>query len=148
MKQNYIRFAAVLLISLVLMFLLTMSQIRRPSDFFLNLSNFYMSILMVSVMGVVMLVVMHQMFTDKRLTLVSYAVLIALFVGGFAAVRTEPFVGDEGFLHSMIPHHSRAVLVCQESKITDPEIVELCDQIVRSQEEEITQMKRILRDRY
>ncbi|MEW2445373.1 DUF305 domain-containing protein [Micromonospora marina] len=148
MRGNYIRFGLVLLISLAVMFVLTLSQIRRWSDFFLNLSNFYMSVIMVAVMGVIMMGVMHQMFTDRRLNIVLYSVLGALFVAGFAAVRTEPFVGNENFLKSMIPHHSRAVLVCQESDITDPEIVALCDQIVKSQEEEITQMKRILRDRY
>ncbi|MBU8860254.1 MULTISPECIES: DUF305 domain-containing protein [unclassified Micromonospora] len=148
MRSNYIRFGLVLLISLAVMFVLTLSQIRRWSDFFLNLSNFYTSVIMVAVMGVIMMGVMHQMFTDRRLNIVLYAVLGALFVGGFAAVRTEPFVGNENFLRSMIPHHSRAVLVCQESDITDPEIIDLCDQIVKSQEEEITQMKRILRDRY
>ncbi|MBU8855840.1 MULTISPECIES: DUF305 domain-containing protein [unclassified Micromonospora] len=148
MTRNYIRFGLVLLISLAVMFVLTLSQIRRWSDFYLNPSNFYMAVLMVAVMGLIMMGVMHQMFTDRRLNIVLYAVLGALFVGGFAAVRTEPFVGNEGFLKSMIPHHSRAVLVCAESNITDPEIVRLCDQIVTSQEEEITQMKRILRDRY
>ncbi|MEV5634091.1 DUF305 domain-containing protein [Micromonospora tulbaghiae] len=148
MRSNYIRFGLVLLISLAVMFVLTLSQIRRWSDFFLNLSNFYMSVIMVAVMGVIMMGVMQQMFTDRRLNIVLYSVLVALFVGGFAAVRTEPFVGNENFLRSMIPHHSRAVLVCQESDITDPEIIALCDQIVKSQEEEITQMKRILGDRY
>ncbi|WP_254186888.1 DUF305 domain-containing protein [Micromonospora sp. WMMB482] len=119
MRSNYIRFGLVLLISLAVMFVLTLSQIRRWSDFFLNLSNFYTSVIMVAVMGVIMMGVMHQMFTDRRLNIVLYAVLGALFVGGFAAVRTEPFVGNENFLRSMITHHSRAVLVCQESDITD-----------------------------
>lgn len=44
----------------------------------------------------------------------------------------------------MIPHHSRAILVCQESDITDPEIVELCRAIVETQREEIEQMQEIL----
>ncbi|MFV2115793.1 DUF305 domain-containing protein [Micromonospora sp. LOL_025] len=47
----------------------------------------------------------------------------------------------------MIPHHSRAILVCHESQITDPGIVRLCDQVVQSQQEEIAQVKDIL-DRY
>ena len=44
----------------------------------------------------------------------------------------------------MIPHHSRAILVCEQSNITDSEIVTLCEQIVQSQQEEIDQMKDIL----
>ncbi|OWP36679.1 DUF305 domain-containing protein, partial [Klebsiella aerogenes] len=46
-----------------------------------------------------------------------------------------------------IPHHSRAILVCQEADITDPEIVQLCDDIVEAQQEEIAQMEEIL-ERY
>lgn len=148
MKQNYVRFGLVLATSLAVMFVLTLSQIRRWSDFYLNLSNFYMSVIMVATMGFIMMGVMHQMFTLRRLNIAVYAALGALLVSGFMAVRTEPFVGNEAFLKSMIPHHSRAILVCQESNITDAEIEELCDQIVQSQQEEIDQMKRILDDRY
>ena len=50
---------------------------------------------------------------------------------------------DPGFLTSMIPHHSRAILVCQEASITDPEIEQLCSEIVEAQE--IAQMKEILK---
>ncbi|WP_277922235.1 DUF305 domain-containing protein [Klebsiella aerogenes] len=46
-----------------------------------------------------------------------------------------------------MPHHSRAILVCQEADITDPEIVQLCDDIVEAQQEEIAQMEEIL-ERY
>ena len=47
----------------------------------------------------------------------------------------------------MIPHHSRALLVCEESTLTDPEIISLCQQIIESQTREINQMKQIL-ERY
>ena len=59
--------------------------------------------------------------------------------------RNEVGVGDGGFLTSMIPHHSRAILVCQEASITDPEIEQLCSEIVEAQEREIAQMKEILK---
>ena len=45
----------------------------------------------------------------------------------------------------MIPHHSRAILVCQESTITDPQIIELCQGIVSSQQKEIDEMEAILK---
>jgi uncharacterized protein (DUF305 family) len=70
--------------------------------------------------------------------------LVVLLVVGFFLARTETFVGDKGFLDSMIPHHSRALLVCEESNLTDPEIISLCQQIVKSQTEEISQMQQIL----
>lgn len=68
-----------------------------------------------------------------------------LFLAAFFMGRNEVGVGDEGFLTSMIPHHSRAILVCQEASITDPEIEQLCSEIVEAQEREIAQMKEILK---
>jgi len=127
------------------MYPLTMVMVRRFDDFYLNLSNFYMALVMVAPMGLLMLIVMSSMFTDKRLNVVLYISFIALFVGAFALARAETGIGDERFLKSMIPHHSRAVLVCQESNLTDPEVIKLCEQIVQSQEEEIRQMKDILK---
>ena len=47
----------------------------------------------------------------------------------------------------MIPHHSRAILVCQEVDLTDPEIIRLCDQIIEAQRSEIEQMQRIMAHR-
>ncbi|WP_099041878.1 DUF305 domain-containing protein [Mycobacterium neglectum] len=147
MNRSYVKFGITMAASLILMFLLTMSMIRTVDHFYLNLSNFYMALIMVAAMGVVMLIVMAGMFGNNRLNIALYAALAVIFLGAFVLGRTETFVGNEQFLKSMIPHHSRAILVCQESKITDPEIIALCDKIVRSQQAEIAEMKRIL-DRY
>jgi cation transport ATPase len=143
-NDNYAKLGIALAVSLVLMFVLTMSMIRTIDHFYLNLSNFYMALVMVAPMGIVMLLVMWRMFENTRVNVVLLASLAALFAVAFALGRTETFVGDEQFLKSMIPHHSRAILVCQESSLTDPEIVELCEQIVQTQREEIAQMEAIL----
>jgi uncharacterized protein (DUF305 family) len=44
----------------------------------------------------------------------------------------------------MIPHHSGAILMCEEASLTDPEIIGLCKQIVESQEQEIAKMQALL----
>ena len=144
MGSSYVKLAVALVVSLALMFLLSMSMVRAFDHYYLNMSNLWMALIMVAPMGLVMMVVMRGMFGDKRLNAVWYASLVVLFVGSFVLGRAETFVGNEGFLRSMIPHHSRAVLVCQEASITDPEIQELCDTIVRTQLDEIRQMKQIL----
>lgn len=141
----YARLGIALGVSLVLMFLLTMSLIDTVDHFHLNLSNFYMALIMVAPMGIVMLLVMWGMFPNRTANLVLLAGFTLLFIGSFALGRASVFIGDEQFLRSMIPHHSRAILICQESEIGDPEIVELCDTIVRTQLEEIRQMEEILR---
>ncbi len=94
-----------------------------------------------------MLSAMWRMFKDRQKTWLTAGALAVVPVGGFSLARTEAFVGDKGFLDSMIPHHSRALLVCEESNLTDPEIISLCQQIIESQTKEINRMKQIL-ERY
>ncbi|PYC99726.1 DUF305 domain-containing protein [Microbacterium esteraromaticum] len=91
-----------------------------------------------------MIAVMWKMFPNTVLKIGLLVGFVVLFLVAFFMGRAEAFVGDEQFLRSMIPHHSRAILVCEQSTITDPEIVELCGQIVSSQQREIDQMKQIL----
>ncbi|MEV8132740.1 MULTISPECIES: DUF305 domain-containing protein [Pseudarthrobacter] len=145
--RMYLKFGVILLVSLGLMWVLSMSMVRSIDHFYFNLSNFWMALLMVSAMAIVMIIGMWSMFKNKKANIALLVGFAVLFAGVFALGRTETFVGNEQFLKSMIPHHSRAILVCQESDITDPEIIELCDSIVKSQQEEITQMQSIL-DRY
>ena len=145
--RMYVKFGIILLVSLAVMWTLSMSMVRTVDHFYYNLSNFWMALLMVSAMAVVMVIGMWAMFENRKANIAMLAGFALLFVGVFALGRTETFVGNEQFLKSMIPHHSRAILVCQESDITDPEIEELCTEIVDTQQKEITQMKSIL-ERY
>ena len=41
----------------------------------------------------------------------------------------------------MIPHHSGAILMCEQSRLTDPEVQSLCRQIVAGQQTEIGQTR-------
>jgi hypothetical protein len=144
---GYGRLFLALGLSLIVMFPLTMAFVARWSHFYLNLSNFYMAVAMVAPMGLIMLGVMRGMFPNPRLNAALVIGFVALFAFGLWLGRTEAFIGDGQFLRAMIPHHSRAILVCQEAAITDPNITQLCDQIVSSQQEEIEIMTRMLESR-
>lgn len=145
--NHYIRFGLTLAASLVLMWVLSQSMIRELNHFHPTLANFYITLLMVSSMAVVMLALMWPMFERKRLNLALLGLFGVVFVAAFVLGRTGTLIGNEQFLHSMIPHHSRAILLCEEADLTDPEIVGLCDAIVQAQREEIAQMEQIL-ERY
>lgn len=147
MRKMYLKFGAMMLISLISMWVLSMSMIDELGHFTLNISNFYMALIMVAAMGVIMTIGMWTMLGNAKVNIALLVGFIVLFVAALILGRTETFVGDKGFLESMIPHHSRAILVCQEADISDPEIVALCDSIVQAQEEEIAQMQEIL-ERY
>lgn len=98
-------------------------------------------------MAAVMLVAMRSMFPSTRLNIAIAVGVIVTFIASFIGMRTQAAVGDEQFLRSMIPHHSGAILMCEQSAITDPQISALCGQIIRSQKGEIAQMQAML-ERY
>lgn len=140
----YKRFAVTLAINAVLMFLITYAMIAEIDHFYVNINRVYMALMMVAPMAVLMLIVMRSMYQNQRLNYLLIGAFTGLFLLSFALARTQTPVGNNQFLRSMIPHHSSAILMCQQANITDPEIVSLCQQIVKSQEEEIAQMKAIL----
>lgn len=101
-----------------------------------------MTIMMVAPMTVLMIV--GGMFPNKRANAAILAVSAVAFIGSFALIRTQTTIGDTAFLRSMIPHHSGAILTCREANLQDPEVKRLCEGIIKSQRDEIDQMKGIL----
>nr|WP_251966151.1 DUF305 domain-containing protein [Pediococcus pentosaceus] len=45
----------------------------------------------------------------------------------------------------MIPHHSTAILTSERAQLSDPEVKALAQKIAKTQREEITEMKRLLK---
>lgn len=147
MKGSYRALAGEMAIDFVIMYLVMYTMIATLDHFRLNLNNVYMTLMMVAPMTIVMLVAMRSMYRSRRLNLLIGGGAALVFIASFAAMRTQAGVGNAEFLRSMIPHHSGAILMCEQASITDPELVELCGQIVQSQKAEIEQMQAIL-DRY
>ncbi len=131
-------------ISLVVMFAVMYSMVDTIDHIYFNISRLYMTILMVAPMTLIMMGMMWSMYSDKKKNLAIISFAAVAFIGVFFLVRTQGFVGNISFLRAMIPHHSSAIVMCQEAHITDQEIQDLCDDIIRAQREEIRQMKEIL----
>jgi uncharacterized protein (DUF305 family) len=131
-------------IDFVIMYLVMYTMIATLNHFYFNINNVYMTLMMIAPMTIVMLVGMRAMFPSQRTNIIIGVVAGLVFVASFAAMRSQAAVGDEEFLRSMIPHHSGAILMCEQASITDPEISTLCEKIVKSQSAEIAQMKAIL----
>jgi uncharacterized protein (DUF305 family) len=144
MAGMYRKLALAISINAVLMYLITFVNISDISHFSNNINRVYMALLMAAPMVIIMLLVMHSMFQNRKLNYALFAGAGAAVVLLFMLIRTQVPVGNEQFLRSMIPHHSSAILMCEESSITDEQIARLCEEIVRSQEEEIAEMKEIL----
>ena len=140
----YKSFFTMLGLSAVAMFLAMYVMIASLDHFVLNLNMFYMTIVMVAPMAIIMLLFMLHMYKDKRMNTIIVASSAAVFVLVFWLIRTQTPIGDGELLRGMIPHHSSAILMCEQSKLSDPEVIALCDNIVASQKEEIAAMQALL----
>lgn len=144
MRNGYASLALQTAISGAIMYLVMFVMIDSLSSFYNNLNMLYMTVMMVAPMVVLMVLAMGHMFPSKPL---NYAILIVsaiAFFGSFALIRSQTTIGDRAFLRSMIPHHSGAILMCEQARLSDPENMQLCREIIRSQREEIDRMRRML----
>jgi uncharacterized protein (DUF305 family) len=143
--KNYRMLGISFVVMLILMYLIMFTMIYSLGEFIQNINFFYMAIMMATPMTVMMPLMMGSMYPDRKLNLFVYVGCALLFVLAFIGIRTQALVGDTQFLRSMIPHHSGAILMCEQANIKDPEIKTLCGEIIKSQAEEIDQMKGILK---
>ncbi len=144
MKNPYVNLAVQSLVGGIIMYFVMFVMIDSLSSFYSNLNMFYMALMMVTPMVVLMIIAMPHMFPSKRANSVLLIGSAVVFIASFALIRTQTTIGDTGFLRSMIPHHSGAILMCREASLTDPELKALCGEIIKSQRQEIDQMKAML----
>ena len=144
MRHHYMMLALNLGISLVIMYVAMFPMIWTWGEFLQNINFFYMALVMWAPMAIVMLVTMRSMYRNAKLNGLLYLAFGLVFLLSLIAIRDQSLVGNRQFLRSMIPHHSGAILMCQEASISDPEIKQLCQEIIASQKAEIDQMKAIL----
>ena len=144
MRKHYRTFGLNLAISALVMYFVMFTMIYSFSEFFNNLNMVYMALMMAAPMGILMLLMMGSMYADRKLNMILHASFAAIFILALIGMRTQALVGDSQFLRSMIPHHSGAILMCEQASIKDAEIQSLCGNIIQSQKAEIGQMKAIL----
>ncbi|WP_299707699.1 DUF305 domain-containing protein [uncultured Pontibacter sp.] len=144
-KENYGKFMLTLSLSFLVMYAVMFSNVADLSHIHLNLNRLYMTILMVAPMALIMLGVMRAMYKDKKLNAIIVVMSVVATVGAFIMLRNQAFVGDDEFINSMIPHHSSAILVSEEARISDPELKKLAEEIIKAQKEEIAEMERMLK---
>lgn len=129
----------------VIMFAVMYTMVDKWENIFINLNQFYMTMMMVLPMTMGMLLFMKSMYQNKKLNLMLHASSFVLFAVFLYFMRVQSFVGNEQFLKSMIPHHAGAVLMCNKAQLSDPEIISFCETVVKTQKEEIATMKEILK---
>jgi hypothetical protein len=141
----YTRLLIMTLLSFISMYVLMYAMVDRFGNVFNSLNQVYMAGLMTAPMVLIELLLMRDMYQNKRLNagiLVAGAVAL---VGFFVLIREQIGISDKQFLRSMIPHHAGAILMCEKAPIEGAQIKELCKSIIVSQQREIDQMRDMMK---
>jgi hypothetical protein len=131
-------------LSFVAMYILMYAMVNSFRDVYPNFNQFYMAGLMTAPMVVIEVLLMSMMYPNKKLNALIVAVSIIVGLVFFTFIRQQVAISNRQFLQSMIPHHSGAILMCEQASIDNPEILSLCETIISSQQAEIDQMREIL----
>lgn len=145
MKQDvYKKFFLVLCVSFVLMYAVMFLNVDAVGHIYLSITRLYMSLLMVSPMAILMLVVMGSMYPDKKKNKLISLGAAVVFVLALVCLRQQVFISDAQYMRAMIPHHSSAILTSRHAAIKDPQVKQLSEGIIASQQREIQEMKQML----
>ncbi|MHB0972595.1 MAG: DUF305 domain-containing protein [Thermoanaerobaculia bacterium] len=143
--KHYRKLLVMTAISFLAMYALMYAMVNRFADVYPSFNQTYMAGLMAASMIPIEILVMRGMYSNARLNAIFLAGGVLALAAFWFLIRQQTAIGDEQFVKSMIPHHSGAILMCNESQLRDPELRTLCGEIVEAQQQEIDQMKTILR---
>ena len=121
----------------IAMYILMYAMVTVFDNVFNSLNQVYMAALMTASMVLIELPLMSSMYKSKKLNMIILAAGAIVLIGSWFGIRQQAAIGDRQFVRSMIPHHARAILMCQEASIQDQEIRTLCNNIISSQQAEI-----------
>lgn len=146
MHGSYPRFFLMIVTSAAIMYGLMYLNTYTMDHVFWSETRLYMACIMGATMAVVMLAFMRRMYRNTRANLAIVVTSAAVFLGALALVRTQATVDDVAWMKAMVPHHSIAILTSERARISDPRARRLAEQIIQSQQQEIAEMKLLIRE--
>ena len=144
--RKYLRFAAMIATSTVVMFVLTYTNSYAFDHVRWSEERVYMALLMGGAMSVVMLGFMWSMHKNAKVNVAIVLASVALMGGALYLSRSQRFVDDREYMKGMIPHHSIAILTSEHADLDDVRVCELANSIIRAQREEIAEMDWLIDD--
>ncbi|MBP9195620.1 MAG: DUF305 domain-containing protein [Saprospiraceae bacterium] len=145
-ENSYSKFFIMLALSFMAMYVTMYLNTYALDHVYFSMTRFYMACLGISVMGVIMLLMMKGMYTDRKKNMAILICSVILFGLALSLVRMQrPIIGDVLYMKGMIPHHSIAILTSERADIKDPEVKKLADGIIAAQKNEIEEMKKMIK---
>jgi hypothetical protein len=146
MKGMYLRFAAMILTAMVVMYALTYVSAWEWGHVRWSESRLFMTLAMGGAMGLIMLAWMLNMYRSATLNLAVVGVSLLLLTGAVFLDRSQTTVQDRSFMSAMIPHHSMAITRSERAEISDLRVCELAVEISEAQRREILEMEWLIDD--
>ena len=144
--KTYVRFAAMIATSTLVMFGLMYLNTYQLDHVFFSETRTYMALVMGAAMAIIMLAFMLKMHANRRVNIGIFAGSAAVFLLALWLVRSQATVDQVSYMKAMIPHHSIAILTSERADIADPRVRKLADQIIESQRREILEMKALIEE--
>lgn len=144
--KPYAKFGLMILVSTFLMYWLMYLNVFQFDHIFFSQTRLYMALIMGSVMAFVMLLFMWGMYKNKKLNAIILGVSALVFGLSLWLVRSQTTIDDVSWMRAMIPHHSIAILTSERAEIEDPRVKQLSEEIIKAQEREIAEMKRLIEE--
>lgn len=144
-NKKYTTFLFMCICSAISMYITMYFNTYEMSHIYFSWTRLFMTLTGVSGMALIMLLFMRKMYTNKikNMTIIG----VSLLVMGLSTflVRTQTSINDIAWMRAMIPHHSIAILTSKNANINDPEVKKLANDIIKAQEREILQMKKMIK---
>lgn len=146
MRRMYLRFGAMIATSVVVMYLITYTNVFNISHIHFSEERVYVALTMGAGMGVVMMAWMWGMYANPRWNIGVIAGAVLLGAVATFLSQSQLLVEDGNYMRGMIPHHSIAILTSERAGIEDVRVRELADKIIEAQRREIAEMEWLLQD--
>jgi len=142
--MSYFRFAAMILTSTVVMFIMMYLNTYAWEHVYYSETRTYMAIYMGAMMAIIMLSFMLNMYKKTAVNIGIFVGAAIVFAGSLWLLRSQEFVSGSSYMRAMIPHHSIAILTSERAQIEDSRVRKLADEIIAAQRREIAEMKYLI----
>ena len=145
-NKPYNKLIIMIVVSFIAMYVLMYAMVNNIANAIPNINQFYMAGLMTTAMVIIEVLLMNDMYMNRKLNTIIVSISSLVLIGFFFFIQQQTAVSDKQFLKGMIPHHAAAILMSEKSGTQDPEIKKLQNDIISSQRKEIEQMKAKLKE--
>ncbi|WP_191089037.1 DUF305 domain-containing protein [Arenibacter lacus] len=144
-NSNYTTFILMLICSAISMYITMYFNTYEFSHVYFSWTRMYMTFIGIGGMAIIMLLFIIKMYPNKaKNTSIILGSILMMAIATYLVRQQKP-INDLKWMKAMIPHHSIAILTSGRANIQDPEVKQLAEDIIKAQEKEIAEMKKMIK---